>query len=91
MTQPAPEPFHILVRLPEPLRSESGASVEVTTPVATLGELTDLLEKQIPGFAAANDELYNFAVNGAMILHGERETPLHNGDEVEMIAAFSGG
>ncbi|MBW3671876.1 MAG: MoaD/ThiS family protein [Acidobacteria bacterium] len=91
MTRPAPEPFRILVRLPEPLRSESGATVEVTTPVARLGELIDLLEEQITGFATANDELYNFAVNGAMILHGERETTLRNGDEVEMIAAFSGG
>jgi molybdopterin converting factor small subunit len=91
MTAPAPESFRIVIRLPEPLRDDVGASIEIATPVDSLGQLIDLLDQQIPGFAEANDELYNFAVNGAMILHGERETPLRNGDEVEMIPAFSGG
>lgn len=91
MTEPAPSRFCIVVRLPEPLRDEVGAEMSVHTPVASLGELIDLLDAQVPGFATTNDELYNFAVNGSMILHGERATPLQDGDEVEMIAAFSGG
>ncbi len=91
MTDAVPETFRITVRLPEPLREENGAMIMIDTPVQTLGELVDLLEQRVPGFATTNDELYNFAVNGAMILHGERATPLRNGDEVEMIAAFSGG
>lgn len=91
MSVPDPALFRIRVRLPEPLRDELGAVIEIDTEVSTLGALVDLLEQRIPEFAATNDELYNFAVNGAMILHGERETPLRNGDEVEMVAAFSGG
>lgn len=91
MTDAAAAGFLVRVRLPEPLRETAGAVVEVRDPVGTLGELIDLLEKRVPGFASANDELYNFAVNGEMILHGERETIVRNGDEIEMLAAFSGG
>ncbi|MDX1582631.1 MAG: MoaD/ThiS family protein [Thermoanaerobaculia bacterium] len=91
MTSPVAEEFRITVRLPEPLRDEVGPVIEIDERVRDLGELIDLLEKRVEGFASTNDELYNFAVNGAMILHGERETPLRSGDEVEMIAAFSGG
>ncbi len=37
------------------------------------------------------DELYNFAVNGELILHGEKNVQLRSGDEVEIVVAFSGG
>lgn len=83
--------FRVTVRFPEPLRDSVGPSTEIRTPVRTLGELIDLLEARIPGFTEANDELYNFAVNGEMILHGERRREIRTGDEIEMIAAFSGG
>ena len=37
------------------------------------------------------DELFNFAVNGELILHGENQISLRNGDEVELVVAFAGG
>jgi sulfur carrier protein ThiS len=37
------------------------------------------------------DELFNFAVNGDLILHGEKNIALSAGDEVEIVVAFSGG
>ncbi|HVR44051.1 MAG TPA: MoaD/ThiS family protein [Thermoanaerobaculia bacterium] len=82
--------FHLTVRLPEPLRNGGDGMIAVDEPVASLGELAPLLERRIEGFRA-DDELYNFAVNGEMILHGERATPLRSGDEVEILVSFSGG
>lgn len=81
----------ILVRLPEPLRGGAGESMTIDSDVRTMGELIHILEQRIPDFAQENDELYNFAVNGEMILHGEKDVPLKKGDEVEVLVALSGG
>lgn len=43
------------------------------------------------GLDGERDELFNFAVNGNLILHGEKEISLRNGDEVEIVVAFAGG
>jgi molybdopterin converting factor small subunit len=80
----------ITVRLPEPLRNGS-ATVTVNESVATLGELMTILEARLPKFAEDRDELFNFAINGELILHGEKKVALQNGDEVEVVVAFSGG
>jgi len=80
-----------LVRLPEPLRGEIGESICLDATPETLGELIRILEEKLPDFASQNDALYNFAVNGEMILHGEKSVPLKKGDEVEVLVAFSGG
>jgi sulfur carrier protein ThiS len=37
------------------------------------------------------DELFNFAVNGELVLHGEKDVALKNGDEVEIVVAIAGG
>jgi sulfur carrier protein ThiS len=37
------------------------------------------------------DELFNFAINGELVLHGEKDIALKNGDEVEIVIAFAGG
>jgi len=37
------------------------------------------------------DELFNFAVNGDLVLHGEKDVALKDGDEVEIVVAFAGG
>ena len=80
----------ITVRLPEPLRN--GIEVmTVTENIRTLGELMTILEQRIPTFADDRDELFNFAVNGELVLHGEKNVALQNGDEVEVVVAFSGG
>jgi sulfur carrier protein ThiS len=74
----------ITVRLPEPLRN--GRPEVITMSASTLGEIIENL-----GIDAERDELYNFAVNGDLILHGEKSVRLRAGDEIEIVVAFSGG
>jgi molybdopterin converting factor small subunit len=74
----------ITVRLPETLRGGRGAIV--TMDAATLDDVIGRLELQ-----EERDELYNFAVNGELIVHGEDKVMLADGDEVEIVVAFSGG
>lgn len=85
------EPFHLSVRLAEPLRLGVGECIEIKTPVANIGDLISLLEERLPHFSASRDELYNFAINGELILHGEKTVALKSGDEVELLVAFAGG
>jgi molybdopterin converting factor small subunit len=80
----------ITVRLPEPLRN-GAATFTVNETVTTLGELMTILEARLPKFAEDRDELFNFAINGELVLHGEKKMALQNGDEVEVVVAFSGG
>ena len=74
----------ITVRLPEPLREGRGAMVMMD--VSSLPEIIDQL-----GLDAERDELFNFAVNGDLVLHGEKKISLRDGDEVEIVVAFAGG
>ncbi|HUP63914.1 MAG TPA: MoaD/ThiS family protein [Thermoanaerobaculia bacterium] len=79
----------LMVRLPEPLR-RGAPVIAIEEPVANLFELSTLLETRIPGFSSM-DEIYNYAVNGEIILHGEKARLLSPGDEVEILISFSGG
>jgi sulfur carrier protein ThiS len=74
----------ITVRLPEPLRN--GRAEVITMTAASLGEVIEKL-----GIDKERDELYNFAVNGDLIVHGEKNVQLCSGDEIEIVVAFSGG
>lgn len=74
----------ITVRLPETLRDGRGAVL--TMSAASLDDIIDRLE-----LGEERDELYNFAVNGELIVHGEHAVTLEDGDEVEIVVAFSGG
>jgi len=74
----------ITVRLPEPLRNGRGEVVMMNA--SSLGEVIDKL-----GIEGERDELYNFAVNGDLIVHGEKNVQLRAGDEIEIVVAFSGG
>ena len=73
----------ITVRVPEPLRDGRGEVVTMTA--VSLGEVIEKLD--IDG---ERDELYNFAINGELIIHGEKDIRLNSGDEVEIVVAFSG-
>jgi sulfur carrier protein ThiS len=75
----------ITVRLPEPLREGRGDVVTMTA--ATLGEV--IVRLGLDG--DERDELFNFAVNGDLVLHDEKNLALKSGDEVEIVIAFSGG
>lgn len=91
MVNAASEPgFSIVVRLPEPLRHDGVESLVVDTPVANLRELGRHLESRLEGFSAS-DELFNFALNGEIVLSGEAERSVASGDHVELLVAFSGG
>lgn len=82
--------FHVTVRLPDHIKS--GDPVVVTRPVHTIGELVDAVDEKMPGFKAqVQDALYNFAVNGAMVLHGTDGTPVKSGDEVDVVPSIAGG
>jgi len=74
----------ITVRLPEALRDGRGAMM--TMDAASLGDIIARLD-----LADDRDELFNFAVNGELVLHGEKNVALKNGDEVEIVVAFAGG
>jgi sulfur carrier protein ThiS len=74
----------ITVRLPEPLRDGRGSVM--TMDAKSLGDIIAKLD-----LADDRDELFNFAINGELILHGEKDIALKNGDEVEIVIAFAGG
>ena len=74
----------ITVRLPELLRNGRGEIVMLN---AT--SLEDVITKL--GIGNDRDELYNFAINGELIIHGEKSIQLKDADEVEIVVAFSGG
>ena len=74
----------ITVRLPDALRD--GRSAVITMNAASLDDIIDRLDLN-----EDRDELYNFAVNGELIIHGERAVALKDGDQVEIVVAFSGG
>lgn len=74
----------ITVHLPEALRVGRGAVL--TMDASSLGEIIGQL-----GLQSERDELFNFAVNGELILHGEEAVSLQPGDDVEIVVAFAGG
>ena len=74
----------ITLRLPEPLRD--GRSAVMTMNATSLAEIIAKLD-----LGDDRDELFNFAVNGELVLHGEKNVSLKNGDEVEIVVAFAGG
>jgi sulfur carrier protein ThiS len=74
----------ITVHLPEPLRE--GRDAIMTMDATSLGDIIARLD-----LAEDRDELFNFAVNGELVLHGEKNVMLKNGDEVEIVVAIAGG
>ncbi len=74
----------ITVHLPEPLRE--GRDAILTMDATSLGDIIARLD-----LAEDRDELFNFAVNGELVLHGEKNVVLKYGDEVEIVVAIAGG
>jgi sulfur carrier protein ThiS len=74
----------ITVRLAEPLREGRGTVIAMNA-----ASLADIIAKL--DLADDRDELFNFAVNGDLVLHGEKDVTLKDGDEVEIVVAFAGG
>jgi molybdopterin converting factor small subunit len=80
----------ITVRVPEPLREGPADRIVIDAPTASLGDLVTILKARLPNFSD-KDELLNFAINGELVLHGEKAFPLHDGDEVDIVVSFAGG
>ncbi len=74
----------ITIHLPEALRDGRGA---VMTMDAT--SLDDIIARL--DLSDDRDELFNFAVNGELVLYGEKNVLLKHGDDVEIVVAFAGG
>ena len=83
----------ITVVLPSILnRPELSGDVLIDEPVANIGELVGALDARYPGLAAdIDDAIFNFAVNGRMVLHRVRQEPVGDGDVVEIVPTISGG
>src|SRR5258706_11505662 len=74
----------IPVHIPEPLREGRGAIM--TMDAESLGDIIAHLD-----LSDDRDELFNFAVNGELVLLGEKDIALKDGDEVEIVVAMAGG
>jgi sulfur carrier protein ThiS len=74
----------ITVRLPEAL--SDGRAAVMTMDANSLADIIAKLD-----LGDERDELFNFAVNGELVLHGEKNVALKNGDEVEIVVAIAGG
>lgn len=82
----------ITVVLPSTLRVGPSDTLSISEPVATVGELVDVLDRRIPGFREQlDDSVFNFAVNDEMLLYRARERRLADGDTVAIIPTISGG
>ena len=82
----------ITVRLPSTLQIGPTDTIVLTEPVATIGELIDILDRRVPGFRdQLDDSVFNFAVNDEMLLHRVRARALRDGDIVEIVPTISGG
>lgn len=82
----------VTVRLPETFSDTfPERQLVIEEKVQTLGQLVERLEASLDGFDRSEEEIYNFAVNGNLILHGESGTPIRDGDQVEMMIVFAGG
>jgi len=83
--------FSLRVRLPSLTAGKQTTELTVTKKLTTLGELIDLLEREHSGFQQAHDAHMIFAVNGELVIQGERGRRIESGDEIEMMLALAGG
>jgi molybdopterin converting factor small subunit len=77
------------IRLPSTLRQGAEKLILSSAP-RDLAELRKQLIARLPQLANQDDS-YIFAINGTIVLHAESKTPIHDGDEVELLMALSGG
>ena len=84
--------FAVHVELPGPLPGIPDKQVIVDRPVASVAELrAELLRRDPEARSALSDSSWNIAVNGSLLLSGERGTALHHGDQVTVVPIIAGG
>lgn len=81
--------FAVSVSLPPSLGENQFV---VDRPVTDLAELKDEIKRQFPDYAEGlEDANLTFAVNGEMVMIGERDIVINNGDDITLVPAISGG
>ena len=84
--------FAVRVTLPEAVPGAPDRELIIDRSVETLQQLgTALVEKLGRQASGADDEAINMAVNGDMVLSGQAQHPVRNGDRIDLIRAYSGG
>ncbi|NMG46274.1 aldehyde ferredoxin oxidoreductase [Aromatoleum toluvorans] len=84
--------FAVRVELPNVLPGAPEKTVVIDEPVANVVALRDALARRLPeAREALNDHSWNIAVNGHMVLSGERNAMLHHGDRVAFVPIIAGG
>lgn len=84
--------FAVRVELPHALPGAPEKAVVIDEPVANVVALREALRRRLPeAQEALNDHSWNIAVNGRMVLSGEREQALHSGDRVAFVPIIAGG
>lgn len=84
--------FAVRVELPDDLPGAPEHAIIVDAPVANLVELRQMLGRWLPEAAVQLGERnLNVAINGNMVLSGEKEVPVRNGDRVTVFPMIAGG
>ena len=86
--------FSVTVYIPSTVREglPDGGQLVVTEPVGTLGELTEALDRMLPGLAKElSSTLYTFAINDEVVLMGKWTRAIRSGDHIEVMPVFAGG
>jgi aldehyde:ferredoxin oxidoreductase len=84
--------FSVRVELPGDVPGAPEHAMVIDEPVANVIELRDALRKRLPeATAALGDRNLNVAVNGEMVLSGEKNTALRSGDRVTVFPMIAGG
>lgn len=94
MCSSAESTFRVVVLVPSTVREglPSEGRLVVEEPVGTLGELTEALDRMVPGLGEElRSSLYTFAVNDEVVLQGRESHPVRSGDRIEVMPIFAGG
>ncbi|PIV72431.1 MAG: aldehyde ferredoxin oxidoreductase [Rhodocyclales bacterium CG17_big_fil_post_rev_8_21_14_2_50_68_7] len=84
--------FALRVELPEPLPGAPDQAIVIDEPVGSVAELRQALRRRLPEAAAQlDDPSWNIAVNGEMLLAGERTAAVRSGDRVAIVPMIAGG
>ncbi len=84
--------FAVEVDLPSDLPGAPEHAVIIDEPVDNVIELRDALRRRLPEAAEKlEDRSLSIAVNGEILISGEKETALKNGDQVTLVPMIAGG
>ncbi len=84
--------FAVRVELPADVPGAPEHAIVIDEPVSNVVELRRSLRRRLPEAAEQlGDRNLNVAINGEMVLSGEQEVRLHDGDRVTMFPMIAGG